>query len=193
MSGFSTPCKSMFMLPMRSMVLSKSKPWKAWWWKCSRSAASRWGSSAGDSPLVSAAQRRQERNARQPSEASDLDRARRADEASTDPIDDARDASYDLAADVTDAAGARMDDPSRRTPSPAESAADPAQGDEAREFALSGALPATGGPGGFVMIGGMPGGRPGEPGGSSRRSWRHTRRCPTSTSTPPCWRDSPTS
>jgi hypothetical protein len=28
MSGFSTPCSSMFMLPMRSMVLSKSKPWK---------------------------------------------------------------------------------------------------------------------------------------------------------------------
>ena len=27
MSGFSTPCSSMFMLPMRSMVLSKSKPW----------------------------------------------------------------------------------------------------------------------------------------------------------------------
>src|SRR6185503_13471477 len=26
MSGFSTPCSSMFMLPMRSMVLSKSKP-----------------------------------------------------------------------------------------------------------------------------------------------------------------------
>ena len=32
------------------------------------------------------------------------------------------------------------------------------QGDEARELALSGALPATGGPGGFVMIGGMLGG-----------------------------------
>ena len=26
MSGFSTPWSSMFMLPMRSMVLSKSKP-----------------------------------------------------------------------------------------------------------------------------------------------------------------------
>ena len=25
--GLSTPCSSMFMLPMRSMVLSKSKPW----------------------------------------------------------------------------------------------------------------------------------------------------------------------
>jgi hypothetical protein len=34
MSGFSTPCSSMFMLPMRSMVLSKSKPWNMWWWKC---------------------------------------------------------------------------------------------------------------------------------------------------------------
>ena len=31
----------MFMLPMRSMVLSKSKPWNMPWWKCSRSFASR--------------------------------------------------------------------------------------------------------------------------------------------------------
>jgi hypothetical protein len=30
----------MFMLPMRSMVLSKSKPWNMPWWKCSRSFAS---------------------------------------------------------------------------------------------------------------------------------------------------------
>ena len=97
------------------------------------------GASAGDAPLVSAAQRRQERNARQPSEASDLDRARRADESTTDPIDDARDASSDPAADVTDAAGApgaAMDDPSRRTPSPAESAADAADERPAADAAL---------------------------------------------------------
>jgi len=37
MSGFSTPCSSMFMLPIRSMVLSKSKPWNMRWWKCSLS------------------------------------------------------------------------------------------------------------------------------------------------------------
>src|SRR5215471_3559568 len=41
MSGFSTPCSSRFMLPMRSMVLSKSKPWNMPWWKCSRSLTSR--------------------------------------------------------------------------------------------------------------------------------------------------------
>jgi hypothetical protein len=31
----------MFMLPMRSIVLSKSKPWNRPWWKCFRSFASR--------------------------------------------------------------------------------------------------------------------------------------------------------
>ena len=41
MSGSSTPCSSMFMLPMRSMVASKSKPWKARVWKCSRGFAAR--------------------------------------------------------------------------------------------------------------------------------------------------------
>ena len=30
------------MLPMRSMVLSKSKPWNAWPWKCALSFGSRW-------------------------------------------------------------------------------------------------------------------------------------------------------
>ena len=29
------------MLPMRSMVLSKSKPWKRLWWKCLLSLGSR--------------------------------------------------------------------------------------------------------------------------------------------------------
>src|SRR5699024_6568958 len=34
MSGAFTPCISMFMLPMRSIVVSKSKPWNIEWWKC---------------------------------------------------------------------------------------------------------------------------------------------------------------
>ena len=34
MSGCSTSCSSMFMLAMRSMVESKSKPWNMLWWKC---------------------------------------------------------------------------------------------------------------------------------------------------------------
>ena len=41
MSGFSTPCSSMFILPIRSIVLSKSKPWNMSPWKCFFSLASR--------------------------------------------------------------------------------------------------------------------------------------------------------
>src|SRR5574337_625567 len=40
MSGLSTPWSSMFILPMRNIVLSKSKPWNIRWWKCSRCFAS---------------------------------------------------------------------------------------------------------------------------------------------------------
>jgi hypothetical protein len=38
---FSTPCSSMFMLPILSSVLSKSNPWNIERWKCSRMPSSR--------------------------------------------------------------------------------------------------------------------------------------------------------
>ena len=44
MSGASTPCSSMFIEPIRSIVPSKSKPWNMLLWKCLRCAASCWTS-----------------------------------------------------------------------------------------------------------------------------------------------------
>lgn len=41
MAGCSTPCSTMFMLPMRSMVLSKSYPWNMPLWKCAFCAGTR--------------------------------------------------------------------------------------------------------------------------------------------------------
>ena len=39
--GFSTPCSIRFMAAMRSMVVSKSKPWNMAFWMCLRYGSSR--------------------------------------------------------------------------------------------------------------------------------------------------------